>query len=50
MKKRRNGLPAVLILGLVVPLGLAQQALAATDKEKLGQLLYFDQNLSINKN
>jgi cytochrome c peroxidase len=50
MKKSHKGLPHVWILGLLLPLGVAHAALPISDKEQLGRLLYFDQNLSIHKN
>ena len=51
-------LPVVLALSTSMIAGLAQRALAheplttngLSDKEKLGQILYFDANLSINRN
>lgn len=39
-----------LLISVFIALGFTEAALAAPDKVILGQLLYFDQNLSINKN
>jgi cytochrome c peroxidase len=50
MKKNRNGISTLLILALSLSLGAAHSAQAASNKEKLGELLYFDKWLSIHKN
>ncbi len=45
-----NKMKLLLSLSILLLLGFSTAAMAKTDEEKLGQLLYFDQNLSLYQN